>query len=446
MNSKWNKSSWTSFKAIQQPDYPNLDIYRSVLEKINSYPPLVFIGEVKKLRKQIALAGDGESFILQGGDCAERFIDCNEIAIKNKIKILLQMSIILTYGARKPVLKIGRIAGRYSKPRSNSMEIVDNNTIPVYRGDSVNIFSPDSKTRVPDPERLLMAFFHSQTTLNFIRSLIAGGFTDMHHPYQWNLFSIENSPEWKKYEDTVEKILDAINFMESFGGANTGSLGKIDFFISHEGLILGYEEALTRKDSDTGEYYNLGAHMLWIGDRTRDIKGAHVEYFRGIGNPIGIKISPSMDKDELIDLLNILNPKNTPGKITLISRMGKDKVDDYLPALIKKVKKQKSVVTWSSDPMHGNTFTLKDNYKTRNFNDILEEIKKTYKIHKTLGSYMAGIHFELTGDDVTECTGGSSNLTDSDLNRNYETYCDPRLNYTQSLEMAFLISELLNSD
>jgi 3-deoxy-7-phosphoheptulonate synthase len=444
MKKNWSKNSWKNFNATQQPEYRDADSYSKVLKKIESYPPLVFSGEVENLKRQIGMAGDGRRFILQGGDCAERFIDCNESAIINKIKILLQMSVILTYGARKPVVRIGRIAGQYFKPRSNLFETIENNEMHTYRGDSINIYEPGTENREPDPERLLMAFFHSVATLNYIRAIIAGGFADLHHPFSWKLHSIEKTDEWQKYRITAERILDAINFMESFGGLKAETLGKVDFFTSHEGLHLGYEEALTRKDPETGRYYNLGAHMLWIGERTRDIDGAHVEYFRGIHNPIGIKISNKIDPGELIELLHKLNPENEEGRITLIARMGIDSVEENLPILIKKVKESKKKVTWSCDPMHGNIVNIHGNIKKRNFDDIIEEIKQTFRIHSESGSVIGGVHFELTGDDVTECTGGAVNLKDDDLNRNYETYCDPRLNYTQSLEIAFLLSELLS--
>lgn len=444
MNKKWSKESWKKFSASQQPVYRETEKYEEVLKKIESYPPLVFLGEVEDLKKQISMAGNGKRFILQGGDCAERFIDCTENAILNKIKILLQMSVILTYGARKPVVRIGRIAGQYFKPRSRPFETVNNNKMSTYKGDSINIYEPGIENREPDPERLLMAFYHSVTTLNYIRAIIAGGFADLHHPYTWNLHSIEKTEEWQNYRNTVESILDAINFMDSFGGLKPETLGKVDFFTSHEGLHLGYEEALTRKDPETGRYYNLGAHMLWIGERTRVIDGAHVEYFRGIHNPIGIKISGEIYPEELTELLNILNPDNEEGRITLITRMGTHSVEGKLPGLIKKVKSSKRKVTWSCDPMHGNIVNIDGNIKKRNFDDIIQEIKQTFRIHSKEGTVIGGVHFELTGDDVTECTGGAVNLKDDDLNRNYETYCDPRLNYTQSLEIAFLLSKLLS--
>ncbi len=442
-NTGWERGSWKERKSLHQPVYSNSSAYEDILLKIGSYPPLVFIGEVENLKKQIADAGMGKRFILQGGDCAERFIDCSDRLIINKIKILLQMSVILAYGARKPVVRIGRIAGQYSKPRSSPTEIIDGKSVPTYRGDAVNMYGTADSEREPDPERLILAYFHSVATLNFIRAIISGGFADLHHPYNWNLHSIEKTREWPMYNETVERILDAINFMESFGGLNPESLGKVDFFISHEGLLLGYEEALTRKDSSTGKYYNLGSHMIWIGERTLFKGSSHVEYFRGISNPIGMKVSHRIDTGHLMDIISDLNPRNEEGRITLITRYGSEKVAGHLPGLIREIKKSGLKVTWSCDPMHGNIIQTVGNMKTRDFDDILKEVSLSFKIHRESGTHIGGVHFELTGEDVTECTGGALDLQDKDLHENYETYCDPRLNYTQSMEMAFLISGLL---
>ena len=441
---QWSTGSWRNLPVSQQPEYNDREHLRRVLEQMAGYPPLVFKGEVEKLKSQIYDASLGKKFILHGGDCAERFIDCNEAAITNKIKIILQMSVILTYGARRPVTRIGRIAGQYSKPRSNSTEVVNKQRMPIYRGDSVNDYEPDPEKRRPDPERLLQAYFLSVATLNYIRAMIAGGFADLHNPYSWNLHSIEKTHEWKRYRETVEGILDAVNFMESFGGLNRDSLGSIDFFISHEGLLLEYEEALTRRDPDSGKYYNLGTHMLWLGERTRSIKEAHVEYFRGIANPIGVKIGPTIDPHELTDLIAFLNPENEEGRITLITRMGSSNIEDSLPKLVKTVKQSGMNVTWSCDPMHGNMYHSANNRKTRNFDDILSELSSSFRILTSQNISLGGVHFELTGDNVTECIGGATDIRDEDLHKNYQSYCDPRLNYNQSLEMAFLISELLN--
>ncbi len=442
----WTTDSWKSLKAFQQPEYSDHKKYEKALETISAYPALVFPGEVAKLKEQIAKAGDGKAFILQGGSCAEKFIDCNEVCITNQIKILLQMSVILTYGVRKSIVKIGRIAGQYAKPRTNTTEIVNGQLISSYLGDIINDYTPNLAARTPDPERLLQSYHHSAATLNYIRAMIDGGFADLHHPFNWNLHSIEKSQKWPDYQKIVAQILDAIDFMESFGGARKESLDKVDFFTSHEGLLLGYEEAMTRKDPKSEKYYNLGAHMVWIGERSRDVNGAHVEYFRGISNPIGIKVGPACTADELLKLISILNPDNESGRITLITRMGASKVDDILPGLVKAVQKSGNVVTWCCDPMHGNTINGAGILKTRNFSVILDELKKSFLIHRENRSYLAGVHFELTGEDVSECIGGSVNLTDEELQKNYSSYCDPRLNYSQSLEMAFLITELLHEN
>jgi 3-deoxy-7-phosphoheptulonate synthase len=445
MNSHiWLPGGWRTFPVSQQPQYEDEEHLRRALRQIGSYPPLVFVGEVDKLKSQIADAAQGKKFILHGGDCAERFIDCNEAAITNKIKIILQMSVILTYGARKPVIRIGRIAGQYSKPRTSPTELINGVRVPIYRGDSVNDYEPVPEKRRPDPERLVQAYFMSVATLNYIRAMIAGGFADLHNPYSWNLHSIEQTTEGLRFKETVDGILDAINFMESFGGLNRDSLGTVDFFISHEGLLLEYEEALTRRDPSSGKFYNLGTHMLWLGERTRLLNEAHVEYFRGIANPIGVKVGPSMDPEELISLIDRLNPQNEEGRIKLIARMGSRNIEERLPVLVSRVKKSRLNVTWSCDPMHGNMCHSANNCKTRKFDDILNELSSSFRILSSERVPLGGVHFELTGDDVTECLGGATAISDEDLSRNYQSYCDPRLNYNQSLEMAFLISELLN--
>jgi 3-deoxy-7-phosphoheptulonate synthase len=415
-----------------------------VLSELARRPPLVACGEVDDLRAQIAQAAQGRAFILQGGDCVERFIDCDESVITNKLKILLQMSVILTHSTRCPVIRIGRIAGQYAKPRSQSTEIVGGEEILTYRGDSIHDFAPTARGRTPDPGRLLQGYFLAASTLNFIRSMIDGGFADLHQPYNWNLYGIERSAQWPEYKATVERILDAIHFMESFGGVNPDKLHRVSFYTSHEALHLPYEESLTRLDPRSGRYYNLGAHMLWVGERTRHPDGAHAEYLRGIANPIGIKVGPAADPDELIRLLDVINPSREVGRITVITRLGRQNVAAHLPAIVEAVRSSGHVVAWSCDPMHGNTVTLSGR-KTRLFEAILEDLRATFACHESLGSLTAGVHFELTGDDVSECIGGSVAPGDQDLNRNYQTYCDPRLNYDQSLEMAFLIASTLAS-
>ncbi len=442
----WSPDSWKRKETLQQPHYTDQKAYKKTLTAIASYPPLVSSGEVENLKKQVAEAAAGKRFILQGGDCAERFADCTPDAILNKIKILLEMSVILTYGARKPVVRIGRLSGQYAKPRSNDFEMVNGEKIPSYHGDSINSPEPDMKSRIPDPARLLQSYFHSAVSLNYIRAMIDGGFADLHHPYNWNLHSMERSPRWKEYKAVTEGILDAINFMESFGGLRSESLGRIDYFTSHEGLHLDYETALTKTDPLTGKKYNLSAHMLWIGERTRQLEGGHVEYFRGIANPIGIKFGPNMKKDELLKLLDILDPENSPGRITLITRLGHGNVEKTLTPLLKAVIKAGKKPAWSCDPMHGNTTVTSKGIKTRNFEHIIDELKKTFLIHSSLSSYLAGVHFELTGENVTECTGGVTKLKDSDLTTNYASTCDPRLNYSQSLEIAFLIAMFLKKN
>jgi len=355
----------------------------------------------------------------------------------------LQMSMILTYGARKPVLRLGRIAGQYAKPRSSDFETVGAGRLPSYRGDAVNGVEATPESRAPDPSRLMKSYFYSATTLNHIRSLIDGGFADLRHPELWDIQSMKRSKNWTDYLEIVERIRDAIQFMESFGGVHSEALGRVQYFTSHEGLLLGYEEALTRTDAVSGAHYNLGAHMVWIGVRTRAIEGAHVEYFRGIANPIGVKIDASCGAEELLALLDVLNPDNEEGRITLITRFGADKIVECLPPLIQTVKKDGRNAVWTCDPMHGNTTATESGLKTRDFSVILDELTSAFRIHKEQKSVLAGVHFELTALDVTECVGGAEDLTSADLDRHYETYCDPRLNNSQSLEMAFLIARLL---
>ncbi|NLE59274.1 MAG: 3-deoxy-7-phosphoheptulonate synthase class II [Planctomycetes bacterium] len=441
----WEPGGWSQRPVVQQPQYLDAAALEAALSTLRACPPLVAVGEVDNLRARLARAGRGEAFILQGGNCAERFIDCRADSIANKLKILLQMSVILAYGVRKPVVRIGRFAGQYAKPRSNDTEVVDGHELPVYRGDAVNSVEPTPEARAADPQRLVSSYFYAAATLNHIRALIDGGFADLRHPYTWNLSSMEHSRNWDEYRTVLDRILDAINFMESFGGARSDVLGRVDFFTSHEGLLLGYEEALTRKDPDSGRWYNLGAHMLWIGMRTRQVDGAHVEYFRGIANPIGLKVDAGTRPEEVLALSDVLNPANEEGRLTLITRLGAGRVEERLPQLIQAVRDAGPKVVWSCDPMHGNTVALEGGRKTRDFSVVLDELRTTFDVHRRQGTHLAGVHFELTADDVTECIGGAGELTSGDLSRRYETYCDPRLNCSQSLEMAFLIARLLQS-
>lgn len=438
----WTPRSWRRVPAAFQPLYPEGDNYLGIIRQLESLPPIVFPGEIRQLQSQIADAAAGKQFILHGGDCVERFFDCNADTIANKLKILLQMSIVLSHAARKPVLRIGRIAGQYFKPRSSETEDVDGREVLTYRGDAVNGF--DSEDREPRPRRLVEAYFHSTATLNYIRSMIDGGFADLHHPYAWNLYSIEQSAKWADYQAIVDNILDAIHFMESFGGLRDERLGRIDFYTSHEGLHLGFEEAMVRSEGPL--FFDTSAHLLWIGERTRNLDGGHMEFFRGIANPIGVKVSAAADPFEVVEVARLLNPKNEPGRLMLITRMGADAVDRNLPALVRAVEAAGRNVAWMCDPMHGNTKSLANGRKTRPFEDVLIELERSFEVHRAAGSVLAGVHFELTGEDVTECTGGALELAEADLEANYRTFCDPRLNYSQSMEMAFLISRFLRQD
>ncbi len=436
----WQPDSWRKLPIKQQPIYENEGAMAAVLSEVKKLPPLIFAGEVVRLKNHLAKASMGESFVLQGGDCAERFQDCNRETITQKLKIMLQMSVVLCYGLRKPIIRIGRIAGQYAKPRSQDTEVIDGQEIPVYRGDIINSFEPKLEARKPDPARIKQAYFHSIATLNYIRALTKGGFADLHHPQSWDLKFVSNAAKKIEYEHIVHNIRDAIVFMESLGTRDE-KLASVEFYTSHEGLLLAVEEAMTQYVPEFDAYFNLGAHTLWIGDRTRQLNGAHIEYFRGIANPLGLKVGPSSDPRDIIAICTALNPKREAGKVTLISRYGKGKVDLHLPQLIEAMKD--TPVVWSIDPMHGNAIKTEAGTKTRSFDDILGEVKESLAIHKASGSIVGGIHFELTGDDVTECIGGSAGITAEQLSNHYETYCDPRLNYSQSLEMAFLLSQLI---
>lgn len=437
---EWTPDSWHNFPVLQQPAYHDAGQLERVLAELRQLPSLVFSGEVKQLRSLLAEAAQGKCFLLLGGDCAERFVDCRNEVITNKLRILLQMSLVLTYGLRKPIIRVGRIAGQFAKPRSAEYELVDGQRVPSYRGDIVNSFEPDATGRIPDPERLSKSYHCASATINYIRALIAGGFADLHYPEYWNLDFVTRSDRREDYSRVVRRIRDAIHFMDSMGGLRPSVMGRVDFFTAHEGLLLCYESALTRVSEPEQRYYNAGAHFLWIGDRTRQSEGAHVEYFRGISNPIGIKIGPGCTPAELIALLPVLNPQNEWGRITLITRLGAKQVEELLPPLINAVQQHQQKVLWSCDPMHGNTTTTDDGVKTRDFDRILLELRRTFAIHQAYNSILGGVMFELTGEDVTECTGGSQMLGEQDLSINYQSYCDPRLNYAQSLEMAFQIA------
>jgi 3-deoxy-7-phosphoheptulonate synthase len=441
--SNWTPDSWRARPIQQQPLWPDDGALQTTLDEVRALPPLVNHGEVDTLRAHLAEAARGKAFLLQGGDCAERFADCTKTAIEAKLKILLQMSLVLTWGARIPIIRVGRMAGQFAKPRSSDTETIDGTEMPSYRGDNVNAITPDLAARQPDPQRLVKAYHLSAATLNYARALVDGGFADLHHPQHWDLGFVRSQSHRAEYEDMVERIRDAIDFLESTGVRGTSALRTVELFSSHEGLLLDYEEALTEKVGD--RYYNLGAHFLWIGDRTRNLGDAHLEYFRGIENPIGIKVGKQMQPNELVEIINEVEPANRAGRITLISRIGAADVREALPPLIAAVREAGRNVAWSCDPMHGNTTTTDSGLKTRDYDCILAELEAAFELHANQGGQLAGVHFELTGENVTECTGGPQELSEADLSRSYETYCDPRLNYTQSLELALRIAQRLQS-
>jgi len=435
----WAPDSWRVLPIHQQPKYEDPVAVDQALSLVRALPPLVHPGEVGTLRRRLAAAARGEHFLLQGGDCAERFQDCSRTAIESKLKILLQMGLVLTWGARMPVVRVGRIAGQYAKPRSSPTEMVDGVEYPSYRGDHVN--THDLSSRAPDPNRLVSAYFHSATTLNYVRALLDGGFADLHRPQDWDLGFIRQPERRADYEEMKERIVRALEFMEAVGVQGGSTLQTVELYSSHEGLLLAYEEAQTERVD--GHWYNLGAHFLWIGDRTRQIDGGHVEYFRGIANPLGIKCGPTLAPEELAKLIEVLDPDRTPGRITLITRYGADRIADLLPGHIEAVRRTGRQPLWACDPMHGNTTKTGTGFKTRAFDRILAELRQAFEIHEALGGRLGGVHFELTGDDVTECVGGPQEISEGDLGRSYETFCDPRLNYAQSMEMAFLIAQRL---
>jgi 3-deoxy-7-phosphoheptulonate synthase len=441
----WNKGSWREKVALQQPVYIDKDSLREVEEELSNNPPLVFANEVRRLKNLLADVTKGEAFLLQGGDCAESFAEFNADNIKNFFKVFLQMSVVLTYASGKPVVKVGRIAGQFAKPRSSDFESVDDVTLPSYRGDIINSIEFSKEARTPDPKRMLKAYNQAAATQNLLRAFARGGFADLNEIHKWNLDFTSGKSSSKKYEQMSQKIDEALMFMKACGidSITAPQLAQTTLFTSHEALLLNYEEALTRDDSISGKYYDCSAHMLWIGDRTRGVDGAHVEFLRGIENPVGIKAGPTTTVDDLLKLIDIINPKNEAGKLNIIVRMGADKVKDSFPKLLKAVKKEGKNILWSCDPMHGNTFKATNEYKTRDFNNILKEVKNFFDIHKAEGTIAGGIHLEMTGKDVTECVGGGQNIIEKDLESRYHTHCDPRLNAHQALELAFLIADKL---
>ncbi|MEU9126775.1 class II 3-deoxy-7-phosphoheptulonate synthase [Kitasatospora sp. NPDC048540] len=436
--------SWQSLPAAQQPEWPDQEALRKTLADLASYPPLVFAGECDQLRARLGAVARGEAFLLQGGDCAEAFDGVSAEQIRNKLKTLLQMAAVLTYAASVPVVKVGRIAGQYSKPRSKSTETRDGVTLPVYRGDSVNGFEFTPESRIPDPERLKRMYNASAATLNLVRAFTTGGYADLRQVHAWNQDFVRNSPAGQRYEKLAREIDNALAFMNACGVAPE-EFKTVEFFSSHEALILDYETALTRTDSRTGHLYDVSGHMVWIGERTRQLDHAHIEFASKIRNPIGVKLGPTTTVDEALTLIDRLDPDREPGRLTFITRMGAGKVRDHLPDLVEKVTATGAQVVWICDPMHGNTYEAETGHKTRRFDDVLDEVKGFFEVHRALGTHPGGIHVELTGDDVTECVGGGDEVFEDDLHQRYETACDPRLNRSQSLDLAFLVAEMYRS-
>lgn len=433
--------TWRSLPAAQQPEWPDSEALSSALADLASYPPLVFAGECDQLRSRLAAVAAGEAFLLQGGDCAETFAGNTADAIRNKLKTLLQMAVVLTYAASVPVVKVGRMAGQYSKPRSQPVETRDGVTLPTYRGDAVNDLAFTPEARVPDPDRLKRMYHASSATLNLVRAFTTGGYADLRQVHAWNQDFVALSPSGERYERLASEIDGALRFMHACG-VDPEEFRTVEFFASHEALILDYESALTRVDSRTGDLYDVSGHMVWIGERTRQIDGAHVEFASRIKNPIGVKLGPTTTPEDALALVDKLDPKREPGRLTFIIRMGAGKVRDALPTLVEKVTASGAQVAWVCDPMHGNTFEADSGHKTRRFDDVLDEVKGFFEVHRALGTHPGGIHVELTGDDVTECVGGGDEIFVDDLHQRYETACDPRLNRSQSLDLAFLVAEM----
>ena len=442
----WNPSSWRNFPIKQQPSYTDIEKLTNVEAELKTYPPLIFAGEALTLKKELGNVVKGNAFLLQGGDCAESFSAFNATNIKDLFKVMMQMAVVLTFSGGCPVVKVGRVAGQFAKPRSDDFENVNGLLLPSYRGDIINDVEFNEKSRNPKAKKLLKAYNQSAATLNLLRAFSRGGMANLNQLHLWNLDFVKDNALGVKYEDLAHKISQALTFMKACGitSENTPQLSETTLYTSHEALLLNYEEALTRKDSITGDWFNCSAHMLWIGDRTRELDGAHIEYFRGIKNPIGCKVGPSMKEDELIRLIDALNPENEAGRLNLIVRMGAQKVGDIFPNLLRKVKAEGKNVLWSCDPMHGNTIKAENGYKTRDFDAILSEVKQFFQIHNAEGTYAGGIHLEMTGQNVTECTGScSSAVTQESLSNRYHTQCDPRLNADQALELSFMIADTL---
>ena len=445
MANNWSKDSWRNKPVVQVPEYDDQKALEKVEKRLSSYPPLVFAGEARRLKEHLAKVCRGEAFLLQGGDCAESFAEHNPDNIRDTFRVILQMAIVLTFGAGCPVIKVGRIAGQFAKPRSAPLEKQGEIELPSYRGDIINNIEFVEDLRIPDPERQIMAYRQSASTLNLLRAFAQGGYANLDHVHKWNMGFVKESKQGEQYEQVANRISEALDFMDAVGinSNTTPELRSVDFYTSHESLLLGYEECLTRVDSTSGDWYDTSAHMLWIGDRTRQPDGAHIEFVRGIKNPIGMKCGPSLDSDELLKLIDLINPSNEEGRLTLITRYGADNLNDHLPKLIRAVEKEGKKVVWSCDPMHGNTIKASNGYKTRPLDSILTEVKQFIDIHESEGTYAGGVHIEMTGQNVTECLGGTQKISEEDLTDRYHTHCDPRLNANQALDLSFLISERL---
>ncbi len=442
----WNPTSWRGKTALQQPIYKDLNALEAIEKELSKYPPLVFAGEARTLKSRLAKVSKGEAFLLQGGDCAESFSDFNAIRIRDLFKVILQMAVVLTYAGACPIVKVGRLAGQFAKPRSSDTETINGVTLPSYRGDIINGIEFDQAAREANPSRILQAYHQSAATLNLIRAFAQGGLADLNQVQKWNL-NFVSTAQSKRFKEMADKITQALSFMEACGitAQNTPTLHETEFFTSHEALLLNYEEALTRKDHLTNKWYDCSAHMLWIGERTRNLDGAHLEFLRGVENPLGVKIGPHATKEDILRICEILNPKNEAGRLNFIIRMGAETIKDKLPKLLESIKGEGKEIVWSIDPMHGNTIKASSGYKTRSFNSILDEVKAFFEIHKSIGTYAGGVHLEMTGEDVTECVGGMQAITEENLGCNYNTQCDPRLNASQAVELSFLIADVLKN-
>ena len=448
MTTAWTPESWRAKPITQVPDYPDQAKLLDVEGQLAGYPPLVFAGEARKLKRKLARVAEGKAFLLQGGDCAESFAEHSADNIRDFFRVFLQMAVVLTFAGGQPVVKVGRIAGQFAKPRSAPTEKIGDDELPSYRGDIINDINFNADSRIPDPARQLMAYRQSAATLNLLRAFAMGGYANLEHVHKWTLGFLKDSTAHEKYQAIADRISEAMGFMRACGvNPDTApQLRSTEFFTSHEALLLGYEQALTRIDSTSGDWYATSGHMLWIGDRTRQPDGAHIEFCRGVKNPIGLKCGPSLKPDELLQLIDLLNPENEPGRLTLIARFGHDKVEDHLPALIRKVKSEGRSVVWSCDPMHGNTIKATSGYKTRPFDQVMTEVRRFMDIHQAEGTHAGGVHVEMTGKNVTECTGGLQAVTDEDLKDRYHTFCDPRLNADQALELAFLVAQEMKEE